>query len=103
MLDPKKIQKMSKNLQAGVETVKEELARMTVEGVSGGGALRVVVNGNQDFVKVSIKPEAVDPDDIAMLEDLFLAAANQAMEKAKELQQKSIGQLTGGMNIPGLF
>lgn len=102
MLDPKKYKKMSQNLQAGVENVKEELANQTVEGVSGGGALRVIVNGNQDFIKVEIKPEAVDPDDIGMLEDLFLAAANQAMEKAKALQQKSIGALTGGMNLPNL-
>ena len=64
MLDIKKFQKMSKDLQAGMETMKEELADQTAEGAAGGGAVRVVVNGNQELVAVKIKPEAVDPDDV---------------------------------------
>lgn len=102
MLDLKKFQKMSKDLQAGMENMKEKLADKTVEGAAGGGAVRVVVNGNQELVEIKIKPEAVDPDDVEMLEDLVRAAVNQAVEKSKEIQQESINQLTGGMKLPNL-
>ena len=83
MLDLKKFQKLSKNLQDGMETMKEELEKKTVEGTSGGGVVTVVANGNQQIVSIEIKPEAVDPDDIEMLQDLVLAAANQALTKSK--------------------
>ena len=102
MLDIKKFQKMSKDLQAGMETMKEEMAKKEVEGASGGGAVRVKVNGNQELVEVKIKPEAVDPEDIQMLEDLVLAATNQALAKSKEMQQEGINSLTGGMKLPNL-
>lgn len=93
---------MSKDLQSGMEQMQEELADREVDGTAGGGALRVVVNGNQEIVSVEIQPEAVDPDDVEMLADLFRAAANQALEKSKELQQSSISQLTGGMKLPNI-
>lgn len=102
MLDMKKYKKMSKDLQDGMEKMQEELATREIEGVAGGGALKVVVNGNQEIMKVEIRPDAVDPDDVEMLADLFRAAANQAIEKSKELQQENINQLTGGMNLPNL-
>ena len=102
MLDLKKFQKMSKDLQAGMENMKEEMATKILDGSSGGGAVTVKVNGNQEIVEIVIKPEAVDPDDIEMLQDLVMAAANQPIEKSKEVQQNSINQLTGGMNIPNL-
>ena len=102
MLDIKKIQKMSKDLQAGMEGMKEKLADKIVDGASGGGVVTVKVNGNQELVEIKIKPEAVDPSDIEMLEDLVRAAVNQAVEKSKELQQESINQLTGGMKLPNL-
>lgn len=102
MLDMKKYKKLSENLKSGMENMQEEMAKVEVEGVAGGGALRIVANGNQEILKVEIKPEAVDPDDIEMLSDLFRAAANQALEKSKEVQQERINQLTGGMNLPNL-
>ena len=104
MLDLKKYQKISKDLQAGMEQMQGELAQMSVEGTAGGGALKVVVNGNQEIKQVQISPEAVDPDDIQMLEDLFRAAANQAIEKSKEIQQESMSKITGGKmpNLPFL-
>lgn len=101
-MDLKKYQKMSKDLQSGMETMKEDLAKQQVEGIAGGGALKVTVSGNQEVLKVEIKPEAVDPDDVQMLEDLFMAATNQALEKAKELQQSSMSQITGGLKLPNL-
>ena len=77
MLDIKKFQKMSKDLESGMENMKDELAKKTVEGAAGGGAVKVVVNGNQELVSIEISPEAVDPDDIEMLQDLVRAAINQ--------------------------
>ncbi len=102
MLDIKKIQKMSKDLQSGMESMKEELSGQTVEGASGGGAVKVTVNGNQELVAIKISPEAVDPDDIEMLEDLVRAALNQAITRSKDLQQERINQLTGGVKLPNL-
>lgn len=102
MLDLKKYQKLSKDIQSGIEKMHDELATVTVEGVAGGGAVKVTANGNQEIVSIKISPEAVDPDDIQMLEDLFRAAANQAIEKSKELQQESLNKITGGMKIPNL-
>jgi len=102
MLDLKRYKKMSKDLQGGMEKMQEELAGQEMDGTAGGGALKVTVNGNQEIIKVEIKPEAVDPDDVQMLEDLFRAAANQAIEKSKEIQQASVSELTGGMNLPFL-
>ncbi len=102
MLDPKKIKKMQKDLESGMENMKEELALKTVDGASGGGAVKVVVNGNQEIVNLTISPDAVDPNDIEMLQDLVMAAINQAVAKSKELQQESINQLTGGIKLPNL-
>ena len=102
MLDLKKYQRMSKDLQAGMAKMQEELAEKTMEGTAGGGALKITVNGNQEIIRVEIQPEAVDPDDIQMLEDLFRAAANQAIKQSKEVQQESINQVTGGMNLPNM-
>lgn len=102
MLDLKKIQKMSKDLQAGMENMKETLSGKIVDGAAGGGVVTVKVNGNQELVEIKIKPEAVDPSDIEMLEDLIMAAVNQAVLKSKDLQQESINQLTGGMKLPNL-
>jgi DNA-binding YbaB/EbfC family protein len=102
MLDLKKLQKMSKELQGGMESMKDQLADKSVEGISGGGAVKIIVDGNQQITNIKISEEAVDPDDIEMLEDLVKAAANQAIEKSKELQQDSINQLTGGMKLPNL-
>jgi len=103
MFDMRQLQKMQKDLQDRMEKIQEELGRRNVEGTSGGGIVTVVANGKQEIVKIKIKPEAVDPNDLEMLEDLVLAAANQALEKAKELHESMVGQVTGGIRIPGLF
>ena len=102
MLDMKKLQKMSKNLQSGMEGMKDELAKKTVEGAAGGGAVQVVVNGNQELVSIKIAPEAVDPEDVEKQQDLVMAAINQAVLKSKDIQQESINALTGGMKLPNL-
>jgi len=81
----------------------EELAEKTVEGTAGGGVVTVVMNGHKKVLSIAIKPEVVDPDDVEMLQDLVLAAFNDAMAKADELISQDLGRFTGGLNMPGLF
>ena len=89
-------------MQRKMEEMQKELAETTVEGSAGGGMVKVTANGNQDIISIKIEKEVVNPDDVEMLEELILSAVNQAKEKAAELQAKSMGSLTGGLNIPGL-
>ncbi len=94
----KQIQKM----QAKMEEIQAQLEETEVEGTAGGGMVKVVVNGKQDLLSIKIDPEVVDPDEIEMLQDLVVAAVNQARQKAQELQNEQMSGLTGGMNIPGM-
>lgn len=80
----------------------QELAATKVEGTAGGGAVRVTMSGEQKVTGIAIEPDVVDPDDVEMLQDLIMAAIADASEKASELQAKSFGAITGGLNIPGL-
>jgi len=102
MFDLKQLQKMQKQLTEQMETMQREVESRTVEATSGGGAVRVVVNGAQQIQSIRIEPEAVDPDDIQMLEDLVTAAVNSAIEKSKELAQSEMAKVTGGLKLPGL-
>ena len=102
MFDFKQIQKMQKELQERMAKMDEELAGKTVEASAGGGAITVKFNGKQELLSIKVSPEAVDPEDIEMLEDLVLAAVNAGITKSKELGQDNISKLTGGMKIPGL-
>ncbi|MCA1032980.1 YbaB/EbfC family nucleoid-associated protein [Bacillus timonensis] len=95
----KQMQKMQKDMQKA----QEDLSTKTIEGTAGGGMVTVVVNGNKEVVDVAIKPEVVDPDDIEMLQDLVLAATNDALKKMEELTNETMGQFTKGMNLPGMF
>jgi len=103
MFDVRQIQKIQKDLQDRMEKIQEELGHRNVEGSAGGGIVTVVANGQQTIVKVKINPDAVDMSDLEMLEDLVLAATNAALEKAKDLHESMVGQVTGGIKIPGLF
>ncbi|MFN0095646.1 MAG: YbaB/EbfC family nucleoid-associated protein [Dehalococcoidia bacterium] len=80
----------------------EELAASTIEGSAGGGAVKVTMSGEQKILGIAITPDVVDPDDVEMLQDLIMAAIGDASEKASELQSKSFGAITGGLNLPGL-
>ncbi|ALS24763.1 MULTISPECIES: YbaB/EbfC family nucleoid-associated protein [Paenibacillus] len=95
--------KQVKKMQEQMLKAQEELANKTFEGTAGGGVVSVTVNGHKKVTSVVIKPEAVDPDDVEMLQDLVLAATNDAMLKAEESAGKEMSKLTGGLNIPGLF
>ena len=103
MFDLKQLQKMQKELQERMSQVQDDLSTKTVEASSGGGMVTATANGNQELVSVKIKKDAVDPDDVEMLEDLVVAAVNSALEKAKALNQDEFSKLTGGLRIPGLF
>ena len=78
------------------------LAVTQIEASAGGGAVVVVINGQQKFESVKISPEALDPKDVSLLEDLVLAAVNEAVEKSQQLAQERLGGLAGGLKIPGL-
>lgn len=95
--------KQAQKLQNKMLKMQEELAGKTVEASSGGGMVNVVANGRQQLVDIRIEKEVVDPDDVEMLQDLVLAAANDALDKAQEMVSGEMGKLTGGMNIPGLM
>lgn len=103
MFDVKQLQKMQKDLQDRMSKAQEDLKSKTVDASAGGGMVTATVNGNQELVSIKVKPEAVDPDDLEMLEDLVVAAVNLALEKAKELNQDEMSKITGGLKIPGLF
>jgi nucleoid-associated protein EbfC len=95
----KQMQKMQKKMAEA----QEELGEKKIEGTAGGGMVTVIVTGHKEIVEVNIKPEVVDPDDIEMLQDLVLAATNDALKKAEELTNQTMGQFTKGMNLPGMF
>jgi DNA-binding YbaB/EbfC family protein len=98
----KNLLRQAQQMQAKLAKAQEELGKATVEASAGGGAVKVVVTGNQQLLSVKISPEAVDPQDVEMLEDLVLAAVNEGMEKAREMASNQLGAITGGLNIPGL-
>jgi len=94
--------KQAQQLQSKMMKLQEELAEKTVESSSGGGMVKVTANGRQQVLSIQIEKEVVDPDDVEMLQDLVLAAINDALAKAQEMVSSEMGKLTGGLNIPGL-
>ena len=94
--------RQAQELQAKLAKAQKELANITLEASSGGGAVTVTINGQQDIQSVKISPEVVDPDDVELLEDLVLTAVREAIAKSQEAANKQLGGLTGGLNIPGL-
>ncbi|SHF11355.1 YbaB/EbfC family nucleoid-associated protein [Desulforamulus putei] len=98
-----KMMKQVQKMQQEMAKMQEELGNRTVEATAGGGVVKVVASGRQEIVSITIKPEAVDPDDVEMLQDLLLAAVNDALRQSQEMVAKEMSKLTGGLNIPGLF
>ena len=95
-----KMLKQLQQMQARMAKIQEELGEKTVTGTAGGGMVEAVVNGHLKVIAVAIKPEVVDPADVEMLQDLVLAAVNDAMDKARELASKEMGAVTAGMGLP---
>ncbi len=95
--------KQAQKMQQDMMRAQEELEAKTVEASSGGGAVTAVASGKKELVSIKINPEVVDADDVEMLEDLILAAVNEAMRKSEEMAAQEMGKITGGMKLPGLF
>lgn len=91
------LQRMALQMQQQMARVQEELASATVEGTSGGGVVRAVVTGRQELVSVTIDPDAVDPSDVEMLQDLVVAAVNEALDASRALAEQRLGAVTGGL------
>ena len=94
--------KEAQKLQQQMAALQEEIGKRTVEATAGGGMVTVVANGRQELISIKIDPEVVSKDDVQMLEDLVLAATNEALRKSRDLVQQELGKLTGGLKIPGL-
>ena len=99
----KSILRQAQQLQAKLTKAQEELGNITVETTSGGGAVKVVIDGHQKVHSVEISPEVAESGDIELLQDLVMTAFNEAITKSQELVNKHLSSLTGDFNIPGLF
>lgn len=97
------IMKQAQMIQNKMAKLQEEAAQKTAESTSGGGAVTVTVNGKNEIISLSIKKEAVDPNDVEMLQDLLIAAINEALKKVQAELSDEMSKITGGMSIPGLF
>ena len=89
-------------LQARLAQAQEEMSNLTIETSSGGGAVKISINGQQKIQSVKISPEVINPDDVELLEDLVLTAVSEAIAKSQEVAAEHLGGLTGGLKIPGL-
>jgi nucleoid-associated protein EbfC len=94
--------KEAQRLQQQMQALQEQVAEKKVQATAGGGMVTVEANGRQELVSIKIDPEVINRDDAQMLEDLVLAACNEALRKSRELVQQELGKLTGGLKIPGL-
>ena len=97
------IMKQAQKLQSKMLKLQDEMADKTVETSSGGGMVKVVANGRQQILSIQIEREVVEPDDVEMLQDLILAAVNDALVNAQEMVTEEMSKITGGLNIPGLM
>lgn len=99
-MNPKQLMKQVQQMQ---EQMQQRMSELRVEGTAGGGMVKATMNGSKELLAVAIDKEAVDPNDVEMLQDLVVAAVNEAARKVDEEMQSSLGAMTGGMKIPGLF
>jgi len=97
------ILKQAQEMHAKIAQLQEEMAGRTVEASSGGGMVNIVMNGKQEVVNIRIDPEVANREDVEMLQDLILAAVNEAIRKSQEMMAEEMKKVTGGLNIPGLF
>ncbi len=97
------IMKHAQQMQQKMARVQEELQSREVEASAGGGMVTATVNGAQQLVALKMEPSVIDPEDVEMLQDLVLAAVNEAIKKSQAMAQEEMSKITGGMNIPGLM
>ena len=100
---PNAMQQRIEQLQNQMAEAQASLSEATVTATVGGGAVTVEMTGNQELRSIKIKPEVVDPEDVEILQDLLIAAFNEALSKSRQLAEDKLGPLTGGLDIPGLF
>ncbi|HMA75912.1 MAG TPA: YbaB/EbfC family nucleoid-associated protein [Candidatus Krumholzibacteriaceae bacterium] len=103
MKDMGKFLKQAQQVQQKIARIQEELSDEVVEATAGGGMVKVAMNGSHEVVSISIDPEVVDPEDIEMLEELIVAAVNEARSEVEDMIKQRMGSITGGISIPGLF
>ena len=94
--------KQAQKMQAELAKAQDEIKEMSFTGTSGGGMVKVTVNGEMELVNLTIDPDALDPEDVDMLQDMIMAAVNEAVRGVNELANKQMGAITGGLNIPGM-
>jgi len=99
-MNPKKMMQQVQQMQAQMQA---QMAALRVEGSAGGGMVKATMNGSKELLAVSIEKDVIDPNDVEMLQDLVVAAVNEASRRVDEEMSKSLGAMTGGMKIPGLF
>jgi DNA-binding YbaB/EbfC family protein len=96
------LQRMAQQMQQEMLRVQNELADLTVDGSAGGGVVRATVTGKQEVVSITIDPAAVDPSDVEMLQDLVVAAVNDALRASRDLAEQRLAAVTGGLKLPGM-
>jgi len=99
----RQVMQMQQQMQQEMARVQEELATATVDGSAGGGVVTATVTGKQVLTNLTIDPAAVDPDDVEMLQDLVMAAVNEALRASQQLAEERVGAVTAGLKIPGMF
>ena len=99
-MNPKKMMQQVQQMQAQMQA---QMAALRVDGTAGGGMVKATMNGSKELIAVAIEKDVVDPNDVEMLQDLVVAAVNEASRKVDEAMQSQLGAMTGGMKIPGLF
>lgn len=97
------LMKQAQQMQQKMATLQKELETRELETSSGGGMIKIKVNGKQEILSISINPECVDPSDVETLEELVLTSVNQAVKESQDMVQKAMSKVTGGLSIPGLF
>lgn len=95
--------KQAQQMQQRIQKIQSEMGEKTVDATAGGGMVTAIVSGKQELVSITINKEVVNPDDVEMLQDLVLEAVNQGLKKSSEMVSEAMRQVTGGLNIPGLF
>jgi len=96
------LMKQAQKMQQEMSRIQEEVKKKTVEASAGGGMVTVIANGAMEIVSIKVEPDVVNPDDIEMLQDLIVAATNEALRRAQQMVTEEMGKVTGGLNIPGL-
>lgn len=96
------LMKQAQKMQEEMSRIQEESKKKTVEATAGGGMVTVIANGAMEIVSIKIEPEVVNPDDIEMLQDLIVAASNEALRRAQQMVSEEMSKVTGGLNLPGM-